>query len=158
MGGKMVSARVNGIYRISIRSPQGNTQRVYESRAEYVGAGGSSEGAIANSPEKWAVAPLVQAPTRDKFFYGGCELVLSIIPDAGATLDISDGRFVIPITLNNGQVISLSNDALSMNGYLVGDTAIVAGQETVIAVHRAPEGRKWLFGGDKIFISIENNA
>jgi hypothetical protein len=152
----MASAQVTGVYIIKIRSPSGNEVEVMRSRSEYIGNGGSSDGAIANSPEKWAVAPLVRSPIGT--FQGGDQLILSIIPDAGATLDISDARFIIPITLENGTVTHLGNNTTDMNSYLVGDTAIVAGQETMIAAHTAPTGRKWYFGGDKIFVSIENNA
>jgi len=154
----MASARVEGIYRITIRSPSGNQVKVFESRSEYVGHGGSSDGAIANSPEKWVSVPVSRSPSPSGFFKGGDELIVSIIPDAGATLDISDARFIIPITDASGNLLNLANNTTDMNGYLVGDTAIVAAQETVVAKHRAPEGRRWVFGGGKMFMSIENNS
>lgn len=98
------------------------------------------------------------ADPNGNYFYGGCELVLAFVPDANATLDISDGRFNIPITLDSGTVQVLGNNTTSMNAYLIGDNTVVAGNETVIAIHRAPEGRKWLFGGGSIYVSIMDNA
>ena len=154
----MASARVEGTYIVKIRSPSGNEVEVFRDRSEIVGHGGSPDGAITNSPEKHISAPLVQAPSSSGLFKGGDEVILSIIPDGAATLDISDARWTIPLTLANGQVRKLGNNSTDMDGYLIGDSAVVAGQESIIAKHIAPTGRRFYFGGDKIFISIENNA
>jgi hypothetical protein len=154
----MASAQVKGIYIIKVRSPKGSEVEVMRTRSEYIGNGGSSDAVIANSPEKWAIAPLVRAPSASGFFQGGDQVILSIIPDSSATLDISDAQWIIPVTLDNGQVISLANNTTDMNSYLIGDSAVVAAQESVIAKHTAPTGRRFMFGGDKIFMSVENNA
>jgi hypothetical protein len=154
----MVSAEVHGTVRITVRSPAGNSVKVFQQRTEATAVlTGSSEGVISNTPEKWLRVGLVGDP-KGKPFYGGCELVVSFIPDANATLDISDARWVIPITLANGTLINLSNNATDMNGFLIGDNTVVAAVEGNLGIHRAPEGRYWYFGGGSLYISVMDNA
>jgi hypothetical protein len=154
----MVSAQIPGLIRISVRSPTGNAVKVLEQRTEVLAMiTGSSEGVISQTSEKWAYVGRVGTP-KGGFFYGGCELVVSFIPDANATLDISDARWNIPLTLNNGSQIVLTNNATSMNSYLIGDNTVVANNETVLGKYRAPEGQYWMFGGGSIYISVMDNA
>jgi len=154
----MVSAEIHGNVKIYVRSPTGNSTKVFEARTEAVAQlTGSPDGVIAQTPEKWLVVGLVGDPNNN-YFYGGCELVVAFVPDANATLDISDARWVIPITLENGTMVTLANNTTAMNGYLIGDSTVVAANETVLGIHRAPEGRNWLFGGGSIYISVMDNA
>ena len=113
----MASAQVTGTYIIKVRSPKGSEVEIFRGRSEYIGNGGSSDGSISNSPEKWAVLPLTRAPTPSGYFQGGDQVILAIIPDAGATLDISDARFIIPLTLENGSVRTLANNATDFAQY-----------------------------------------
>lgn len=154
----MVSAQVHGQVKIYVRSPAGNQVQALSQRTEAIAMlTGSPDGVIAQTSEKWLRVGLVGDP-KGKPFYGGCELVVSFIPDANATLDISDARWVIPIQLVNGTALNLSNNTTDMNAYLIGDNTVVAGNETVLGKHRAPEGRYWYFGGGSIYVSVMDNA
>lgn len=156
----MVSAQVPGEYTIEVVTPKGNTIEVLRSRSESVGNGGSSEGTIANSREKWMRVGAVGAPDG-KPFYAGCEIILSLVSDGAVTLDISDARFVIPVmNAASGKVKELPNQAAGTDWCLkrIGDSAIVADIKTEIIRFRIPEGSLYFFGGGAIFVSIEDNA
>ena len=154
----MVSAAAPGKVLFYMKSPQGNKALMLQAITAETGPGGSSEGVIANTPEKWMLVPVTSAPTKDGYFYGGCELEITFIPDANVTLDISDARFNIPLTRSNGTLQVLGNNTTDMDGYLIGDVALVAGVETQIARHKIKEGERVMFGGGRLWFGLENNA
>jgi len=140
-----------------ITNPKGESCMVWSGRSEEIGHGGSSDGSIVNSPEKWLELPQSLSPAGKPYF-GGCVFSIFFTPDAAVTLDISDARIIIPFTLENGVVSTIGNNAVDMDKYLIGDVALVAGQESLICEHRIPQGNRQAFGGGKIFVSLENNA
>ena len=153
----MASAREEGTYRIYVRAPSGAMTKVWDTRSEYVGHGGAPDGAIANSPEKWPVAGVKGGPDG-KPFGPGFEMLFAIVADGADTLDATDCRLVVPITLENGTGITISQSDEYMNAKNLADVALVAGVETIVCAHRAPEGRVWYFGGGPIFMSFEDDT
>ena len=152
----MANVIIPGLWRLYVRSPTGNSVKVLEQRSEPMGQlTGSPAGAIAQTPEKWLVTGIVGDP-NGRPFYGGCELVVEFIPDGAVTAcKNADHRWIIPITLDNGTMLSLSFNVTSFNGYLITTaSAIPAGLPTTLAIHRAPEGRNWYFGGGSIYMSF----
>lgn len=137
-----------------MRSPTGRSTEVVKSTNQYIGNGGSPDGAIQISPEKLVFEPITRNPMGQPFQPGN-ELVISIIPTAGVTLDISDALAIIPLTdAITGQVSTIGLDDMTA----VGDIAIGAGVKTELATYTIPQGKQVYFGGGKIFLSIEDNT
>jgi len=153
----MASAQIKGIIRFYKKSPNGNRVLLYENDIQAVGTGGSSDGTIANTYEKWSYLPAQRR--ADKVLEPNDQLVVTFQPYVGATSDASDGAVVLPLTLNGGSPMILSGFHLSAYWDVAqfGDVALLA-QETVIAVRTVRE--VCLLGHDttKAFISVENNA
>ena len=147
----MVSAQIPGKIRLYAMTAGGQDVPLGEHNIKAIGNGGSSEGAIANSIEKWSrlgVSPLLKATTRLKVTF---EAV------AGATTDQSDGVWIIPFMLANGVTSQLEANSTDFSHTLYGDEALVAGRETVIAVSKQMD-MEWRVGGGPVFLSVENNA
>lgn len=150
----MASAQIPGTLTIYVENTACVRKIVAQGSIYKFGPGGSSVGVIANTPEKWTFVP-VQAGGWN---LGGYRLVIAFKPIGAATLDISDAVWQIPIIIQGAGLTTLSNSSTDFATYLIGDSALVAGQESVLAIHTAPEGRVWKFGGDRIFMSVEDNA
>jgi hypothetical protein len=113
-----------------------------------------------DTPEKWNYLPLsVDAGS------GGYKIVVTLTAGAGATLDASDAVWIIPIQVN-GQAQSIGNSTnasgLGNNNFTVdlasADIAYVANVEAPVAIYRAKENVRFRVGGDRVFMSVENNA
>jgi len=152
----MVSAQINGRYLIYIENTSGMRMKVMDVRAGLVGPGGSSEGVIANTPEKWSFVPLQGGNLN----MGGYKLIIAVIADAAATTSATAVKHAwqIPITIAGQGLTYLGPNTTDFNTYLPVSSGLIAGQEQVIGIHTAPEGRKWKFGGGKIWMSVESNA
>lgn len=150
----MVSAQIPGTLTLYIENTAGVRKVVAQGHIYKFGPGGSSVGVIANTPEKWSFAPMQPG----NWNLGGYKLVVAFKPIGAATLDISDAVWQIPIYIQNQGITTLNNSSTDFATYLIGDSALVAGQESILAIHTAPEGRIWKFGGDRIFMSVEDNA
>jgi hypothetical protein len=156
----MVSAQINGTYAVYIENPAGQRRLVKSALAYWFGPGGSSEGAIANTPEKWNFLP-VSADAGS----GGYKIVVTLTAGAAAISDASDGAWSIPIVVN-GSAQTIGNPAHASGlgnanfttDLTPADNAYVANVETPIAIIRAKEGVNFRVGGDRVFMSIENNA
>lgn len=156
----MVSAQVAGNLRIYIQAPSGTRKLVKSAPTYWFGPGGSSIDVIANTPEKWNFLP----PSVDTGG-PGYSILVTFISGAAKTLDISDASWILPVIVN-GNLQNVGNPD-SSNGlgndnfvkdFLIGDVALVASTETIIAQLRAKEGVHFKVGGDKVFMSIEDNA
>jgi len=156
----MVSAQITGTYKVYIRNPSG-AQRLQKSAASYWWSpGGSSDGAVANTPEKWnylSPGPDVGGP--------GYSLVFTVTAGAAATMDVSDGVMIFPV-LVNGSLQFVGNDdaagGVGNDNFTVDmspvDGALIANQEAPYQVLRAKEGVTFQIGGDRVNWSVENNA
>jgi hypothetical protein len=155
----MVSAQLKGVYAIYIQAPSGAKRLVKSADAYWWAPGGSSEGVIANTPEKWNYLPA----SADKGA-PGYSIVITYNGAAG-TSDASDAPWVIPVEVN-GSAQTIGNDqaagGLGNNNFVVdmanADRAYVASVETPVAIYRAKEGVYFRVGGDRVFMSQENNA
>ena len=153
----MVSAQIPGRLRFYRKTPEGNRILLFEGDIQQLGPGGSSEGVIANTPEKWVFIPAQRR--ADKVMLPNDHLVATYEAAAGATTDASDGAVVLPLTLNGGTPLNLGkfDDAGDWDVIQMGDVAMLA-LETVIAERTIRE--VCVLGSDvqRTFISVENNA
>lgn len=156
----MASAQISGQYIVTIQNPAGKEIQVLSGSNALLGPGGSPDGAIANTPEKWTYFPLsadVAGPGYRINFY--------VIPGAGATLDASDAAIVFPVQVNGAQQ-TLGNSAaaggLANENFEVNiaptDAAIIANRPNLVYSVIAKNGTYFRTGGDKGFLTWENNA
>ena len=155
----MVSAQIPGLYRIYVVAPSGASKLIIPAPAYWFAPGGSSEGVVANTPEKWNFLPL--SGHRGT---GGYKIVITL-QGVAATSDASDGAWMIPIFVNGSQqtignpahAAGLGNDNFTVD-LTPSDIAFVALNETKVAEFRAKEGVTFQVGGGRVFMSIEDNA
>jgi len=156
----MTSLQENGVYRIYVENTSGARKLVYTAMAGLAGPGGSPDGAIGNTPEKWQFAPATTVVGGS-----GYKLVFTVESAAADTLDASDATWVIPVNVNGNQsnvgnsagAGGLGNDSFVVDLALA-DIALIAGRETVGAIYRAKEGTSFSFGGGKIFYTYEDDT
>ena len=155
----MASAQLAGRYNIYIENPGGKRVLVYSASSYWWGPGGSSDGTIANTPEKWNYLPL--CPVKG---YGGCKIILTYYGAAGTT-DASDGAMQIPVVIdgvpailgNSAHATGIMSDKFDVT-LAAADEAYLANRETNYLVYTAKAGVKFQVGGNRVFVSIENNA
>ena len=154
----MVSAQVNGVLRFYRKTGTGSMIFLFGGDLAALGPSGSSEGTIASTPEKWGFIPMQSA--QHKVLRVNDQLVVTLELKTGATTDASDGQAVIPITLQDGSVITLSgfDNVVDWDALQLGDIAIVADLESVISKKKV--GQAFMLGSNtsKSFISVEDNA
>lgn len=161
----MASARAPGIYAIYIENPAGMRRLVKRANAAYwnVANLGSSDGAISTSatPEKWNFLPLSVDTGAS-----GYKIVVTYTASTATTLDASDCVAIIPVMvngsmqtigLNGGGGGGLGNDNFT-SVLAAGDNAYVADVETPVAIIAAKESVRFKVGGDRVFLSLENNG
>ena len=156
----MGSAQIGGSLRVYIESPSGVRKLVASNDMYWWGPGGSSDGTIANTPEKWNFLP------KSNIRGGpGYKIVLSASVGTGATADASDMAMVLPVEINGSQqyvgnsahAAGIGNDNFTAT-LAAGDVAYVASREQPILIYTAKEGVNFSVGGGKTFISLENNS
>lgn len=156
----MVSAQITGTYKVYIQSPRGARKLVKSAASYWWGPGGSSDGAVANTPEKWNFLDL-----SAHIGGSGYQLVFVIVAGAAATTDASDGVMIFPVVVN-GEAQFVGNDdaagGVGNDNFTVdrspADEAFIAGVESIYQILRAKEGVSFQPGGGRVFWSIENNA
>jgi len=161
----MVSKPTQGVYSLYIENPNGQRRLVKSANTAYWTCSnlGSSEGTISTTatPEKWNFLPL----SKDTGV-GGYKIVCTVKLVAGETVDASDSVAVIPVMVN-GSMQTIGNNGGGGGGLgnenftsvlAMGDNAYVAGVETPVWSIRANEGVTFKVGGDKVFMSIEDNS
>lgn len=155
----MASAQVKGTLRFYRRiGGSGAMVPIYANNIAALGPSGSSDGTIASTPDTWTFIP--KANTAAKNLRVNDHLVASITLSTAATVDASDGKVILPITYADGTSDTLGDfdNAVDWDVQVLGDTAFLAGVETMFAAKKvlAP----FSLGSDtqKCFISVENNA
>jgi hypothetical protein len=152
------------MYKIYIENPSGARKLVKSANAGLWNCAnlGSPDGVISTTatPEKWNYLQEVGGGKP------GYKIVLTYTPSANTTLDISDAVAIIPVRIN-GQSQTLGHNGGGGGGFgndnftsvLAGsDSAFVANIEANVWVVRANEGVYFSVGGDKVFMSLEDNA
>lgn len=156
----MASAQIAGQYKIFLHKPDGTERLVASNNAYWFGPGGASESTPANTPEKWNYLPLsadVGGP--------GYSIVIKVNPGSAATVGGDDSFMSLPIVVNgNAQSIGadLSPAGLGNDNFAVDVSwnaqALIASQDNVVASYRAKENVYFRVGGNRVFLSCENNA
>lgn len=156
----MVSAQIAGTIKLVMKHPNGGEHLVKAAPIKFFSYSGSSNGTTATIPTYLNFLPIDSAIGKP-----GDMLIVRFVPGASATLDISDAYWYLPLLVNGNQTAIGNPDNASGQGndnfvkdYLIGDVALVAGTELNLAVFRAKEGVVWQVGGDKVDMSVEDNA
>jgi len=151
----MVSAQVKGKLNFYRRKPDNSMVFIYGNNIAALGPSGSSDGTIASTPDTWIN---LAAQLGEKVLQVNDQLVVTMTLNTAATTDASDGEVSIPISYKDGSTDSLSSfdDSSEWDAQQLGDTAFLAGVETVIAAKTVR--KPFALGGGKIFVSVEDNA
>lgn len=154
----MVSAQVNGVLKFYRKTSTGSMIFLFGGDLAALGPSGSSEGSIASTPEKWGFIPMQGAP--HKILRVNDQLVVTLELKTGATTDASDGQAVIPITFQDGSITTLSgfDNTTDWDAMQLGDIAIVANIESVIAAKKIAQPLMLGSNNQKAFVSVEDNA
>jgi hypothetical protein len=154
----MASAQIGGIVKFYKITPQGDKVLLYANSTRAIGTGGSSDGIIAQTQEKWSYIP-VQNEVK-KIMKPNDHLQLTFIAEANATTDASDGAVVLPMTLVGGSPLILGklDSAVDWDVKVLGDVALLAGYETILAERTIREECAFGSNTTRAFLSIENNS
>lgn len=157
----MASVQEPGSLEVVVRKPDGSFKSIKKAAVSWWGPGGSADGVPANTPEKWNFLPMsnwICGPgTTIEFHYTAA---------AADGIDASDCSFQLPIEVNgnattlgnSAHAAGLGNDAFVVDLTFADITATVANQEVVVYKVRAKEGVVFRIGGDRTFISIEDDT
>lgn len=154
----MASAQIPCTIRFYRITPTGSKVFLYGNDVRALGPSGSSDGAIASTPEKWIFLPVQNAP--EKVLQVNDKLQVTAYLPTGATTDASDAEWVLPITLRNGstEILGSPDDSGTWDAKVLGDIAIPTAVESVLCekVVRQP----FALGSNtaKAFVTLENNA
>ena len=146
----MASVQEAGMVRLYRRSPNGNKTLIAQMRVEdSAPAGGAPDaaGASVATPEKrFTINSPVELVNDDI-------LEVTFESDAGDTLDASDCVWSIPLVTSSGtKTLGRANFA----NPTLGDDAMVANTEAVIAGYKVVEGRARVAG--KIYLDIQDDS
>ena len=155
----MVSAQIAGTIKHYRVAPNGSKELVFSGPTSSLGTGGSSDGAIAQTQEKWLRLRPLTAP--DKIFNVNDQHEVTFTPAAAATTDASDAKWSIPITYDDGtsDILGGGPDSTSdWDVFVLGDVALIANREYSVCARTVR--RRYALGNDTLpfFQSIENNA
>lgn len=153
----MASAQIGGIMRFYKVTSTDVQIPIHTVNMSSIGAGGSADGVIANSPEKWSSIPYFGG---DKALGINDRLRVTFEASATATADASDGAFVCPITLEDGTITFLEHPTKTAvwNVRASTDKAYTADVET--PAFEMQVKRPFALGSskEKAFISMEDNT
>jgi hypothetical protein len=154
----MVSAQIAGQLKFYRKTPTGSLVFLFGNTTSSLGPSGSSDGAIASTPEKWTFIPLQDA--QHKVLRVNDALVVTFECNTGATTDASDCEWVIPITLQDGsnQVLNGPDSTIDWDAKQLGDVALLTGVETIIVSKTIRQPFALGSNVQKAFASIENNS
>lgn len=161
----MASGRLEGIYRLYIENPSGARRLVKGADALWWNCSGlgSADGTISTTatPEKWNFLPLSKDAGTS-----GYSIVLTAELTVSDGSDISDSVGVIPVSVNGvqqsigiagGNGLGNSNFIADISGVDLA-AATPTGVELTVFKVRAKEGVNFRVGGDKVFLSLEDDT
>jgi len=154
----MVSAQLKGVLKFYRRTSTGSLISLYGNDLAALGPSGSSEGTIASTPDTWGFIPLQSAP--NKVLKQNDQLVVTITLKVAGTSDASDGEAIIPITYQDGTTTTLSgfDNATDWDVQQLGDVALLADVETIIAAKKVYQPFALGSNTAKVFVSVEDNS
>jgi len=154
----MVSAQVKGVLKFYRRTASGTMIPLFGNNIAALAPSGSSEGAIASTPDTWTFIPLQNAPS--KALRVNDQLVVSLTLATAATTDASDGAVILPCTLQDGTAFTLGkfSNTVDWDVQQLGDTAFLANVETIIAAKKVLQPFALGSMTQKCFISVEDNG
>lgn len=155
----MASAQVKGKLKFYRRvGGSGAMIPLFENNIAALGPSGSSDGAIASTPETWTFVPLQN--TAAKNLRVNDHLVVTLTLTTAATTDASDGKVILPITYADGSAGTLGDfdNSVDWDVQQLGDAAYLANVETIIAAKKVLSAFSLGSNVQKCFISVENNA
>ena len=130
-------------------TPNGNRTIIFQERVENLApAGGASEGAgsAVSTPEK---RMMVNSPIE---LVNDDKLVITVTPDAGATMDATDCVWMVPLQTQAG---SKTIGRAQFQDLVPADFVLIASEQDV-GRYKVTEGRVVVRG--KIYLDIQNNA
>jgi hypothetical protein len=146
----MASAQEPGMVRIYKKSPNGLQTPILQERVEYLApAGGAPDGAATSvaTPEKLIVVDSNVVLVNDDI------LLVTFEPDGADTLDASDCIWRIPLVAGlGGKALGVAN----FQNPALGDQALVASKEVVVAGYKIAEDKAVLKG--KIFLDLQDDT
>lgn len=152
----MASVQAKGVLRFYKVGFDDSPVLIHTVNVQAIGAGGSPDGAITNSPEKWLYIPYFGSYPLSQ----NDRLRITFEAEANVTIDASDGAFIVPITLQNGTISYLKHPTNSAEWDVLyaTDKAFVANSETPFVEMRVK--RAFVLGSnkEKSFVSIEDNT
>jgi len=156
----MASLQEPGVLSIYIVAPSGARRLVKAANSAWWSPGGTADGVVANTPEKWNFLPL--SPHRGS---GGYALVFEFTAAGADGIDASDCAFQLPVMVN-GNLVQIGNTAHTASSqtdnftvdFTFADYTTVAGQTAMIYKLRAKEGVIFQVGGDRTNCGIEDDT
>lgn len=154
----MVSAQIIGTLRFYKIDANNNQTLITVANIQDIGNGGSSEGVIANTREKWGNMPVFGE--AKKALNVNDRLRVTFEAKSAQTCDASDSAFILPITLSDGTLSYLRDWTLTSewNVQNFADQAFVANQETPICEKLVSVPFYLGNNSVKAFVSVEDNA
>jgi len=156
----MASLQEPGTLSVYIVAPSGSRRLVKAASAAWWSPGGSADGVVANTPEKWNFLPL-SADTGGS----GYTIEFEFTASAADGIDASDCAFQLPVLVNgNQQTVGNTAHTAGSNGdsftvdFTFADYTTVASQRAVIYRLRAKEGVVFKVGGDRVNCAIEDDT
>ena len=150
----MASSQEAGLVTLYLVTKSGNRYKLLQNRVEALGPSGSPNHVVGSTPEKW-----LYIPPQGKVIPPDSKIYLLFKSDEDDTCDVSDCVISIPFThVQTGNVTIITDaDFKKVDGITaLADMSLPAGQEITWGVADAPAHH--VFGGGKIFISIEDDT
>ncbi len=152
----MASVQVPGVLKFYKIDAGDNQTLIHTVNIQSIGAGGSPDGLITNSPEKWQSIPLMSEYPLNV----NDRLLVTFTADATKTVDASDCAFIVPITLGNNTVTFLKKPTVTSEWDIkaLGDVAFTGDIETPAFELRVKRAFYLGSNKEKAFISMEDNT
>lgn len=148
----MASAALAGsVLKIYAVSPEGHRFLVAQGVTEYWGPGGSPDGVIANTPEKWAFIPLSSMTLTT-----GWKIIPTVIIATADGMDASDGAWQVPVVIRGIGTRHLT--VANLGGTDLAAATTVTVEHDLGTGYTVPTGQELKIGGGKIWMSAENDT
>jgi len=154
----MASIQAKGEVKFYRRDQNGGTVSLFANNLAALAPNGSPNGDIASTPDQWTFIPL--ANSAKKFLRVNDQLVVSFTPSANVSVVANYGKVILPCTYQDGTPFTLGDfdNSTDWDVQVLGDTAFVAGVESIIAAKKVLSPFALGSMTQKCFVSIEDNT